>query len=235
MHDCQKFREEWIAGCGAGKESGCDECRLFCEDVSAILTALRSPSNPVPDASSPYWTWSGTRLRARLVEETAASARRTARYRWIAAYAAAASVAVILTLGTLRLPSPIVEREGALPKVVLETDHIEGLDRGVVNFLQQSELLVRDFTKIDPSYKEDIAEARKRASRSLAILPEQKRAAADFEPVRITLDQYENVLRDIKNLDSPDEITDIQMRIRRNGLIANLKAYQPRVVPVSQR
>jgi hypothetical protein len=235
MHDCQKFREEWIAGCSAGEDPGCDECRLFCEDTSMILMALRSPSNPVPDASAPYWTWSGTRLRARLVEERTAAGLRAARYRWIAAYAAAASVAVVLTLGTLRLPSPAVETEAALPKVVLETNHIEGLDRGVVNFLQQSELLVRDFTKIDPSYKEDIAEARQRATRSLAILPEQKRAAADFEPVRITLDQYENVLRDIKNLDSPDEITDIQMRIRRNGLIANLKAYQPRVVPVSQR
>jgi len=235
MHDCQKFREEWIAGCVAGEDSGCDECRLFCEDTSAILTALRSPSNPVPDASAPYWTWSETRLRARLVEENAASARRAAHYRWIAAYATAASVAVALTFGTLHVPSPADQTDGALANVVLETDHIEGLDRGVVDFLEQSELLVRDFTKIDPSYKQDIADARDRASRSLAVLPQQKRAAADFDPVRITLDQYENVLREIKNMRSPADIADIQMRIRRNGLIANLKAYQPRVVSFSQR
>jgi len=233
MHDCHKFREEWIAGCEAGDDSGCDECRLFCEDASAILMALRSPSNPVPDASSAYWTWSGMRLRARLVEESSASARRAARYRWIATYAAAASVAVVLTLGTLRIPHPADQTDAA--GVVLETDHIAGLDRGVVDFLGQSELLVRDFTKIDPSYKEDIADARDRASRSLALLPQQKRAAADFVPVRITLDQYENVLREIKNMNSPADIADIQMHIRRNGLIANLKAYQPRVVPVSQR
>jgi hypothetical protein len=233
MHDCQKFREEWIAGCGAGEDSGCDECRLFCEDASAILAALRSPSNPVPDASGPYWTWSEARLRARLLEESAAAGLRAARYRWIATYATAASVAVVLTLGTLHIPNPADQPDRA--GVVLETDHIQGLDRGVVDFLEQSELLVRDFTKIDPSYKEDIADARDRASRSLAVLPQQKRAAADFDPVRITLDQYENVLREIKNMHSPADIADIQMRIRRNGLIANLKAYQPRVVSVSQR
>jgi len=96
-------------------------------------------------------------------------------------------------------------------------------------------LLVRDFTKINPSYKEDVADARERASRSLISLSHQKRAAADFDPVRITLDEYESVLREIKNLDSPDDVADIQMRIRRNGLIANLKAYQPRVVQVSRR
>jgi len=68
MHDCQKFREDWIAGCGAGEDTGCDECRLFCEDASAILTALRS-MNPVPDVEAPYWSWFGTRLRARLLDE----------------------------------------------------------------------------------------------------------------------------------------------------------------------
>ena len=55
MHDCQKFREDWIAGCSAGEDTGCDECRLFCEDASAILTALRS-MNPVPDVEAPYWS-----------------------------------------------------------------------------------------------------------------------------------------------------------------------------------
>jgi hypothetical protein len=232
MHDCQKFREEWISGCGAREETGCDECRLFCEDASAILGALRSTS-PVPEASAPYWTWFGTRLRARLVEENVAADLRAARYRWIAAFATAASVAVVLTWGSLRIPTP--NNDLALAGIAVETDHIEGLDRGVVDFLAQSELLVRDFTKIDPSYKEDVADARERASRSLISLGHQKRAAADFDPVRITLDEYESVLREIKNLSSPEDIADIQMRIRRNGLIANLKAYQPRVVQVSRR
>jgi hypothetical protein len=232
MHDCQRFREEWIGGCGPTDETGCDECRLFCEDASAILSALRS-SNPVPEASSPYWDWFGTRLRARLIEENVAADLRAARYRWFAAFATAASVALLLTWGSLRIPTP--DKDSSIAGIALETDHIQGLDRGVVDFLAQSELLVRDFTKIDPSYKEDVADARERASRSLISLSHQRGAAADFDPVRITLDEYESVLREIKNLESPEDIADIQMRIRRNGLIANLKAYQPRVVHVSQR
>lgn len=233
MHDCQKFREDWIAGCGAGEDTGCDECRLFCEDASAILTALRS-MNPVPDVEAPYWSWFGARLRARLLDEDTAARARVARYRWMAAFTAVASVALVLTWGSLLIPTP-AQHDSALANVVVETDHIEGLDRGVVDFLAQSELLVRDFTKIEPSYQEDIADARERASRSLASLNQQKEAAADFAPVRITLDEYEGVLRDIKNLHTPEDIADIQMRIRRNGLIANLKAYQPRVVQVSGR
>src|SRR5262245_55480487 len=180
MHDCQKFREDWIGGCGAGEDSGCDECRLFCEDASAIVAALRSTS-PVPEASAPYWDWFGTRLRARLVEENLAADLRAARYRWFAAFATAASVAVVLTWGSLSIPTP--NKDSALARVAVETDHIQGLDRGVVDFLAQSELLVRDFTKIDPSYKEDVADARERASRSLISLQQQKRAAADFDPV----------------------------------------------------
>ena len=233
MHDCQRFREEWIAGCGAPEGTGCDECRLFCEDASTILTALRSTSSPVPADSAPYWSWFGTRLRARLVEENVRADLRAARYRWFAAFATAASLALVLTWGSLRIPTP--DNDSALAGIAVETDHIEGLDRGVVDFLAQSELLVRDFTKIDPSYTEDVADASARASRSLISLTQQKSAAADFDPVRITLDEYESVLRDIKNVSSPEDIVDIQTRIRRNGLVANLKAYQPRVVQVSRR
>ena len=66
-------------------------------------------------------------------------------------------------------------------------------------------------------------------------MAEQKKATGDFAPVQITLNEYESILREIKNLDSAEDIEDIQMRIRRNGLIANLKAYQPRVILASQR
>jgi hypothetical protein len=97
------------------------------------------------------------------------------------------------------------------------------------------ELFVRDFTKIEPSYSEEVEDARSRASRSLAGIPEQRKAAGDFAPVQITLDEYESVLLDIKNLDSPNEIPEIQRRIQSVGLIASLKAYQPRVVLASMR
>jgi hypothetical protein len=64
---------------------------------------------------------------------------------------------------------------------------------------------------------------------------EQQALAGDFAPVRIALDEYEGVLRDIKNLDSPEDLVDVQTRIQRNGLITNMMAYQPRMTLVSQR
>jgi len=64
---------------------------------------------------------------------------------------------------------------------------------------------------------------------------EQKDLAGNFAPVRMTLDEYENVLREIKNMGSSEELVDLQKRILANGLIANLKAYQPQVLLVSQR
>jgi hypothetical protein len=50
---------------------------------------------------------------------------------------------------------------------------------------------------------------------------EKKRTGRRFCSVRITLDEYENVLREIKNLDSNEELYELQRRIRANGLIAN--------------
>ena len=126
-------------------------------------------------------------------------------------------------------------RESAEVRISFDDNHFEGLDRRVVAFLRQSELDLRNFTKIDPSFTEEIEDARNRASRSLEKITEQKKATGDFAPVQITLNEYESILREIKNLDSAEDIADIQMRIRRNGLIANLKAYQPRVILASQR
>jgi hypothetical protein len=232
MHDCQKFREDWVAG--SLQETGCDACRRFCQEADAVLTALGAASSPVPEASEPYWIWFENRLRSRLVDERTAAELRMTHYRWFTAVAAVAALALVLTWGSLRLPSPAtIPTEDV--RIEFDRDHIADLDPGVVDFLGQSELFVRDFTKIQASYTEDIADARDRASRNLARIALQKKAAGDFQPVRITLDEYESILRDIKNLESPQDITDIQTRIRRNGLIANLKAYQPRVVRVSQR
>ena len=82
---------------------------------------------------------------------------------------------------------------------------------------------------------EDLDDSRARAKQSLMEIGEQKKLAVDFAPVRITLDEYENVLREIKNLDSREELTDLQTRILASGLIANMKAYQPQVMLISQR
>jgi hypothetical protein len=50
------------------------------------------------------------------------------------------------------------------------------------------------------------------------------------------MDTYETVLRDIRNIDdrsAHEDIPDIQRRIQRNALIANMKSFQPAVTEVS--
>jgi hypothetical protein len=137
---------------------------------------------------------------------------------------------------TASLPEQELPEQASLPVTGIEfaDDHIEGLNASVVKFLDHSELFLRDFTKIEPAYVEDLEEAQERAGRDLAQVERQKARAADFEPVWITLDEYETVLREIRNLESAADLEDLQLRIRRNGLIANMKAYQPQVVLVSQ-
>ena len=135
-------------------------------------------------------------------------------------------------------PFEVVPQTTEQPKperVEYRDDHIQGLDPKVVTFLGQSEMYLRSFTKIEPADREDLDDARARAKQQLMDTATQRTLAADFAPVRITLEEYESVLRDIKNLDSPKDLADIQMRIRRNGLIANLRAYQPRIMLLSQR
>ena len=49
------------------------------------------------------------------------------------------------------------------------------------------------------------------------------------------MEKYETVLRDLRNIDersAGEDITDIQNRIQRNGLIANMKAFQPKITEV---
>ncbi|HVQ63884.1 MAG TPA: hypothetical protein VMT78_05075 [Terriglobia bacterium] len=228
MHDCQRFREDWIARF-TGDPAGCDDCRLFCEETSAVLAALAS-RGPV-EPSEEYWTGFSNRLRARLVAENSPVHQRGSWVRWMPVLASAACLVLAIAWVSLRSPA----REPAEVRISFDDNHFEGLDRRVVAFLRQSELDLRNFTKIDPSFTEEIEDARNRASRSLEKMAEQKKATGDFAPVQITLNEYESILREIKNLDSAEDIADIQMRIRRNGLIANLKAYQPRVILASQR
>jgi hypothetical protein len=49
------------------------------------------------------------------------------------------------------------------------------------------------------------------------------------------MDKYEMILRDIRNLngqDTAEDITDIQNRIEKNGWIASMQAFQPKVIAV---
>ena len=229
MHDCQRFREDWIAGL-AEDVGDCEPCRTFCEDARLLLQAVDGATPPLPELSEPYWDRFDDRLRWGLVQENAAR-RHQLYWKWSMA-AAVAALAVVLSWGAMRMSLPLMETAKAAPQIEFVDDHIKDLNPTVVAFLGQSELFLRSFTKIDPSYQEDLQEAQSRAKQALTEIEKQKVRAADFAPVRIALDEYENFLRDIKNVDS-DGVSDIQTRIRKSGLIANMKAYQPQVILVT--
>ena len=226
MHDCQKFREDWIDGTVLDK-ADCEECRSFCEDADVILLATSAAAQPTPEFSEEYWNGLEDRLRERLIQENATRTYH-AYWKW-SGVAAAAAIAMVVTWTSIRPAQPTP------PQIELVDDHIQGLDPMVVTYLERSELFLRNYTKIEPSDVEDIDDARARAKQSLMEIGEQKELARNFTPVRITLDEYENVLREIKNLDSNDELADIQTRVLAGGLIANMKAYQPQVMLVSRR
>jgi len=226
MHDCQKFREDWIAAESEGCVE-CEECRRFCGEADAILLAAAAAAPPVPELSEEYWNGFEGRLRESLTRENAARSYR-AYWKW-SALAAAAAIAVVVSLGTFHPIKPVE------PQVHYVDDHIQGLDPKVVTFLGRSELFLRNFTKIEPSYTQDIKDSQADARQTLMEIGEKKKLAGDFAPVRITLDEYENVLREIKNLDSNEELSELQRRIRANGLIANLHAFQPQVMLASSR
>ena len=89
--------------------------------------------------------------------------------------------------------------------------------------------------KIAPDDTEDLADARKVANEQLAGIDQRREAAVEVPPVLHVIDTYETVLRDIRNVDersSADDIIDIKNRIQSNALIANMKAFQPRVSTV---
>jgi len=234
MHDCQRFREDWVAGIIEDAEAvvDCQECRVFCEEANSILQAAAAIALPEEELSDAYWNRFDIRLRHKLEKENSWRVL-AARWRWTLA-AAAAVLAFAVGWGTLR-SLLFVADEPKQERVEFNDDHIQGLDPMVVAFLGQSEMFLRSFSKIEPLDVEDLADARAQARQQLMDTARQRKMAANFAPVRITLDEYEGVLRDIKNLDSSEDLTDIQNRIKRNGLIANLKAYQPRMTLLSLR
>lgn len=233
MHECQRFREDWIAG-EAGDFGDCGECRSFCEEARLILQATDGVAQPVPELSEYYWNRFDVGLRENLVHENAAHASRVY-WKWSVYAGAAAAVVAVVSWSGLRMAQPVVDYVKQTPQIEYVDDHIEGLNPSVVSFLEESELYLRNFSHIEPSDKEDLQHAQAQAKQGLAEIAQQKVRVADFEPVETTLDEYENVLREIKNLETPDELAEIQMRIRSNGLIANMNAYQPQAILVSRR
>ena len=81
-----------------------------------------------------------------------------------------------------------------------------------------------------------VPDAKQVAGGQLVDIAQRKEAAADVPPVVDAIETYETILRDLRNLDersAAEDIADIQSRIQKNGLIANMKAFQPSVTTVT--
>jgi hypothetical protein len=225
--------------------SSCPSCSAFLTESREFLDAISCAQFEIAEEQ---WEGIQERMRERILADRAA--RRAA---WPFAHLGLdrlhmrrymLAVASVLTLGLiavgiyrLTLPSPHIVQTRLVPhqqetiQPIVEQDL--PLDPVTLDFLEQSELLLRDIMKLRPGSIEDIREVRKLALQQLIGMDQRREAVSDMLPVLSVMDQSETVLRDVRNL--PDQaasqdIADVQGRIERNGLIANLKAFQPRLV-----
>ncbi len=257
MHQCEEFREritEYIIDRDDLSEEFhhelliCSSCSEFYAESREMMDALSVVDLNI---SERQWNAVEQRMRARILseplplEKAGALPPRWVRVAGLSALFpkwAAATALVLITLGLARLETPVafvqdpsrLAQPNAAPAAYV--DQSVPLDPVTVDFLEESELLLRNVMKIEPSDTDDIADARKIASQQLAQIEQRKEAAADVPPVRDVIDTYETVLRDIRNVDqrnAAEDISDIRNRIRKNGLIANMKAFQPNVSLVS--
>ncbi len=118
----------------------------------------------------------------------------------------------------------------------LITESVLELDPVTVDFMEQSELFLRTFSKLTVDDAEDLAESQQVSIEQIPDLALRREAAIDFPPVLVVLDEYEDILRDVRNLPeevSEEDIVDIQERIYRHGLVAKMKTYQPNMTLVA--
>ena len=256
MHNCEEFREritehiidrENVAAMAEFHRelSTCASCSEFCAESQELMEALSEIDLSISESQ---WNGIQQRLNAHILtadvvvgvlpDVTVAAPRAKARdYMFSTPFFAAVAALLLITIGLGRIAAPPVAQ--TIPALASETVYVEHavpLDPVTVDFLEQSELLLRNVMKIEPADKEDIEDAKQVASEHLAELPQRRQAAAEVPPVVDVMQTYETVLRDIRNVDerSPKEdIGDIQRRIRSNGLIATMKTFQPRMTEVS--
>ncbi len=261
MHNCEEFRERMTEHIIDREDLAalvefqrelmmCSSCSEFYAQSREMMEALSEIDLSI---SETQWNGIEHRLRASVfnVLDVAAShvvagfsprfhsvqARTKARDYIRVPILAGGAALVAITLSLSRLAIPIANQPVSVPPPqAVFVEHTVPLDPVTVDFLQESELLLRNVMKITPRDEDDLAEAKKIADEQLAELDQRKAAAAAVPPVVGVMETYETVLRDIRNVDkrnADDDISDIQKRIQNNGLIANMKAFQPRVTEVS--
>jgi hypothetical protein len=259
MHNCEEFRERIteliIDREDVAKKAEfqsellmCSSCSEFYLQSRELIEALDGIDLTIPDRQ---WNGIEQRLNARILNVGAGFSRSLAAQaafrpprrlkpmptmRPMVPFLLAAAL-LLITIGLGRLPSPTVSVQQTTPEdtQAVYVEHSVPLDPVTVDFLEESELLLRNVMKMAPSDVEDIADAKKAASEQLAELGQRKQAAAEVPPVVGVMETYETILRDLRNVDvrsADEDIGDIQKRIQRNALIANMKAFQPRVTEV---
>ena len=248
QHQCEEFRERItehiidrkdVAGLPEFQRDLllCSSCSDFYAESREMIDAISSVDFEISDARLDAMT---DRLRVQLESEHPVAIYQAPRAKPRRVWGqwrqfAAAAALVLITIGLYRFsvpPQPVVP--AATDYVYI--DQTVPLDPITVDFLEQSELLLRNVMKIEASDVEDLEDAKKVAAAQLGAIDQRKQAASTVPPVLSVMNTYETVLRDIRNLDDQsiaDEINDIQNRIQNNALIANMKAFQPAVSMVT--
>lgn len=246
MHQCEEFRERITEHIIDRKDLStvsdiqrelviCTSCSEFYAESKEMIEAMSSVDFNI---SEDHWDAMNHRLRMRIINDqvntNVPSKRQSWNLRTMLPAAAGIAVVLLITFGLNGLVNPVVEESRRASKLqeVVFVDRSLALDPVTVDFLEQSELLLRNVMKLAPDDVEDLADAKKLAAAQLIDLPQRKEAAAAVPPVVSVMDTYEMILRDIRKVDgqsAAEDISDIQGRIQKNALIANMKAFQPSV------
>ncbi|PYS54284.1 MAG: hypothetical protein DMG13_08890 [Acidobacteria bacterium] len=250
MHDCEEFRER-ITGQIIDREDLtehldvqrelliCRNCADFYAESREMIEAISSVDFALPEGE---WSAMTHRLRLRILssrQEQHISHQRVYRsFRVHLPMAAGLAALMVLTVALYRLVAPLSQQPetGSSSSLYLYVDRALPLDPVTVDFLEESELLLRNVMKLAPKDTEDLVDAKKIALGQLVGIEQRKDAAADVLPVLNVMETYETILRDLRNLDEQapaEDISGIQNRIKKNALIANMKALQPNLSLVS--
>jgi hypothetical protein len=257
MHQCEEFRERITEHIIDREDLGgraefryelmaCSECAEFYAEAREMMDALSAVDLSV---SETQWHGIRQRLNARIFNESVPCAKPVRTWTFSAfpgligaaiptMMSAAALLLVTIGLSRLSPPAAVQQEAASEPAEAIVIERTVPLDPVTVDFLQESELLLRNVLNMESTSVEDLADARKVASEQLGELEQRKEAAAEVPPVVSVMETYETILRDLRNVDErtvSEDISDIQRRIQSNGLIANMKAFQPRVTEISFR
>jgi hypothetical protein len=255
MHVCEEFREKITEqildrvdldnNLEVQRElMVCNSCTDFYMESRDLIEAM---SGVRFDVGETQWEGMADRMRDRILAEYAERTRPTWLERlgitlslrpYVPAMAGVLGMA-LLAVGLFRAADPVINEGPRVLEPVSQTvvlgEPDAALDSVTVEYLEQSELLLRSVMKLRPSHADDLEDARLRATQQLVELRQRKAAASDVPRVVNVMDKYEMILREVRNLnDRPaaEDIIDIQNRIQKNKLIANMQAFQPKVAAV---